>query len=357
MYKYFICFLGITLSLASVAQTTIKADDPLIQYSGRVAIKDGVAELSWSATSVKINFTGSNLDVTLSDERSDNNYDVLIDGKVHSVLHPLKEKQDYTLAEGLQRGNHTVELFKRTEWAMGKTWLYDFSIVGNNTFLPQSPPKTRKMEVFGNSISCGYADIDFTGQDRGTSPFEDAYIAYPSIIAQHFDAELHNTSRSGIGITVSWAPLIMPEMYDRLDATDPNSKWDFKKYAPDLVIINLFQNDKWLIDKPTHAQFKARFGDSIPKPEFIIKAYQNFVKKVRVKYPAANIICMLGSMDATSPGSPYPGYIEKAVAPLNDKKIYTHFIPYKGTNGHPSMKEQQAMADDLTAFIEKNIVW
>jgi hypothetical protein len=149
----------------------------------------------------------------------------------------------------------------------------------------------------------------------------------------------------------------MPEMYDRLDATDPNSKWDFKKYAPDLVIINLFQNDKWLIDKPTHAQFKARFGDSIPKPEFIIKAYQNFVKKVRVKYPAANIICMLGSMDATSPGSPYPGYIEKAVAPLNDKKIYTHFIPYKGTNGHPSMKEQQAMADDLTAFIEKNIVW
>jgi hypothetical protein len=182
MYKYFICFLGITLSLASVAQTTIKADDPLIQYSGRVAIKDGVAELSWSATSVKINFTGSNLDVTLSDERSDNNYDVLIDGKVHSVLHPLKEKQDYTLAEGLQRGNHTVELFKRTEWAMGKTWLYDFSIVGNNTFLPQSPPKTRKMEVFGNSISCGYADIDFTGQDRGTSPFEDAYIAYPSIL-------------------------------------------------------------------------------------------------------------------------------------------------------------------------------
>src|SRR5476651_2629429 len=207
MYKYLICFLGITLSLSSVAQTAIKADDPRIQYSGRVAMKDGVAELSWSATSVNINFTGSNLDVTLSDERSDNNYDVLIDGVLRFVLHPLKEKQDYTLAEGLQRGPHTVELFKRTEWAMGKTWIYDFSIVGTNTFLPQSPPKKRKIEVFGNSISCGYADIDYSGQDRGTSPFEDAYIAYPALIARHFDAELHNTSRSGIGITVSWDPL------------------------------------------------------------------------------------------------------------------------------------------------------
>jgi len=355
MYKYFICFLAITLSLASSAQTTIKADDPRIQYSGRVAMKDGVAELSWSATSVKINFTGSSLDVTLSDERSDNNYDVIIDGSVRSVIHPLKEKQDYPLAEGLQRGNHTVELFKRTEWAMGKTWLYGFSTT--STFLPSPPSKKRKMEIFGNSISCGYAVIDYTGKDRGTSPFEDAYIAYPAIIARHFDAELHNTSRSGIGITVSWAPLIMPEMYDRLDATDPNSKWDFKKYTPDLVIINLFQNDKWIINMPTNDQFKARFGDSIPKPEFIIKAYQNFVKKVRIRYPNANIICMLGSMDATSPGSPYPGYIEKAVAPLNDKKIYTHFIPYKGTNGHPSVKEQQALADDLIGFIEKNIMW
>jgi hypothetical protein len=357
MYKYLICFFAIALSFTCTAQTIIKADDPRIQYSGRVAMTGGAAELSWSATSVKINFTGSNLDVTLSDERSDNNYDVIIDDKFYSVLHPLKEKQDYTLAEGLSRGSHTVELFKRTEWAMGKTWLYGFSVPGNNAVLPPPPPKKRKIEIFGNSISCGYAVIDYTGKDRGTSPFEDAYIAYPAIIARHFDAELHNTSRSGIGITVSWAPLIMPEMYDRLDATDPNSKWDFTKYTPDLVIINLFQNDKWIINLPTNDQFKARFGTTPPTPEFIIKAYQDFVKKVRAKYPQANIICMLGSMDATSPDSPYPGYIEKAVTPLNDKKIYTHFIPYKGTSGHPTVKEQQAMADDLIGFIEKNIVW
>ncbi len=50
-------------------------------------------------------------------------------------------------------------------------------------------------------------------------------------------------------------------------------------------------------------------------------------------------------------------YITSAVNQLNDKNIKTHFFPYKNTNGHPSKAEQQAMADDLISYIEKNIKW
>jgi hypothetical protein len=78
---------------------------------------------------------------------------------------------------------------------------------------------------------------------------------------------------------------------------------------------------------------------------------------VRSKYHKAQIICILGSMDATKTGSLWPGYINKAVAGLNDKNIYTHFIPYKNTNGHPSAKEQQIMANDLIDYIDKNVSW
>ena len=42
---------------------------------------------------------------------------------------------------------------------------------------------------------------------------------------------------------VSWFPLIMPEMYDRLTPTEASSKWDFSSYQPDVVVVNLFQND------------------------------------------------------------------------------------------------------------------
>jgi lysophospholipase L1-like esterase len=293
----------------------------------------------------------------LKDEKSDNNYNVIVDGNVVGLLHPSIDKKEYVLADNLAPGKHTLELFKRTESSMGKTWFYEFAFPKESEILSPPPPLKRKIEFFGNSISCGYADIDTEGKDRGTSTYENGYISYAAITARHFDAELHNISKSGIGITVSWFPLVMPEMYDRLDATDPYSKWNFSKYTPDLVIINLFQNDSWIVKLKDNVEFKARFGATPPTDDFIIKAYGKFVKEVRSKYPKASIICALGSMDATKEGSPWPGYIKKAVSELKDNKIYVHIIPYKNTPGHPSAKEQQDMADNLIDYIEKNIKW
>ncbi|MDR3694910.1 SGNH/GDSL hydrolase family protein [Mucilaginibacter sp.] len=352
----FFC-IAIAASLQCGAQTIVKSADPHIRYSGRIAMRDSAAELSWSASSITVNFKGTGISAVLKDERADNNYNVIIDGKVTSIIHPELTKKTYQLADGLNPGKHTLELFKRTEWAMGKTWFYRFELPAHSKILPPPPAQKRKIEFFGNSITCGYADEDTTGKDRGTSPYENGYLSYAAITARHFNAEIHNTSKSGIGITISWFPMIMPEMYDRLDATDPNSKWDFSKYTPQVVVINLFQNDSWLVNMPNNEQFKAKFGTQPPTPEFIINAYQSFVKSVRSKYPDAKIICILGSMDATRAGSAWPGYIDKAVAGLNDKNIYTHFIPYKNTNGHPSLKEQQAMSDDLIGYMEKNIDW
>ncbi len=351
--KYLILLFVVAVTCSCRAQVVVKANDPHIHYSGRVAFTDSAAVLSWSGTSVKINFTGNSVHFRMQDE-GDNYFTEVYDGKVIGVIHQPNGNKESVL-DGLTSGPHSLELFKRTEWAMGKTLFYGFKVDGK--ILPSPPTKKRKIEIFGNSISCGYAILDTTGQDRGSAPYEDGYNSYAALIARHYDAEFVNTSKSGIGVTVSWFPLIMPEMYDRLDATDSTSKWDFKKYKPDLVIINLFQNDSWIVALPDNPQFKARFGTKPPTAEFLINAYSNFVKNVRGKYPMAHIICILGSMDATKAGAPWPGYIEKAVARLNDKNIYTHIIPYKGTPGHPSAKEQQAMATDLEGFIDKTIKW
>ncbi len=113
---------------------------------------------------------------------------------------------------------------------------------------PSRLPK-RKIEFFGNSITCGYA-INDKVHDSPNGYYENNYDAYAAITARHFNAQYHCTSKSGIGIIVSWFPLIMPEMYDRLDPTDSASKWDFSKYTPDLVVINLLQNDSWIVNMP-----------------------------------------------------------------------------------------------------------
>ena len=121
------------------------------------------------------------------------------------------------------------------------------------------------------------------------------------------------------------------------------------------VVLNLFQNDSRLVKMPDNDQFKNRFGKERPTEEFIEKSYAEFVETIRSKYPNADIVCMLGNMDITKEGSPWSGYVEDAVASLNDNKISTVFVPYKNTSGHPKVAEQQIIADSLISHIKKLI--
>ncbi|WP_345947558.1 SGNH/GDSL hydrolase family protein [Mucilaginibacter sp. PAMB04274] len=324
---------------------------------GRVDIQPERTMLAWSGTSAKINFNGTGVKAVLQDEGGNNYYNVIIDGTVTQRIQIDAQKHAYTLAANLPKANHTLELFKLTEWAMGKTWLYEFDLDAGSALLAAPAIKKHKIEFFGNSITCGFAVLDTTGKDRGSAPYEDNYQSYAAITARHFDAEYYCTARSGIGVLVSWFPQIMPEMYDKVDPSNLQLKWDFTRYTPDLVVINLFQNDSWLVEHPEHPEFKARFGDKKPTPAQIVAAYQSFVKTIRSKYPKAQIICALGSMDASREGSPWPGYIKQAVVGLKDKSIQSFIFPAKNTPGHPSKKEQMDMANQLIGFIDKNVKW
>jgi GDSL-like Lipase/Acylhydrolase family len=256
----------------------------------------------------------------------------------------------------LDMRDHTVQIFKRTEWDKGSTLFYGFLLDDNAILLNSLQKPKRKIEFFGNSITCGYSIEDYVS-DSPDGFYENNYEAYGAITARHFNAQYHCTSKSGIGVLVSWFPLIMPEMYDRLNPNDSNSKWDFSKYIPDVVVINLLQNDSWIIEMPENGEFKKKFGTKKPDQNFIVASYKKFVQTVRLKYPKAQIICMLGNMDITQKNSLWPLYVQKAVAEMNDNKTYTLFVPYKEIQGHPKTAEQKIMADTLIKFIEKNIKW
>lgn len=328
-----------------------------LRYQGRIIYQKDAAIFSWSGNAVTVNFKGTGISATLQDLDTANYYNVIIDGKVISKIHTEREKKSYVLAKGLSNKKHTLELFKRTEWFMGKTMFYGFETPNSTIILPPPAMPKRKIEFYGNSISCGYGMEDSSGNDSRNGYFQNNYETYGAITARHFNAQYSCIARSGIGILISWEPLIMPEMYDRLDASDPHSKWDFRKYTPDVVVVNLFQNDCWLTNMPTHPQFRFRFGNTAPTPAAIVAAYRTFIQQLRSKYPSAHIICALGSMDAVREGSPWPGYIRQVVSQLKDKKIYTHFFKYKNTPGHPKTSEQKIMAVSLINFIEKNIRW
>lgn len=353
----FVCTLSFSCKHTNAQPINVKPNDPRILYTGRIQQTDSTTIFYWTASSAKIKFKGTGIAVVLKDQNGINRFTVVVDGKVQQTLNVDSDKKTYTLASGLSSGTHEVELFKQTEWAMGSTTIYGFAVDKGTTLLAAPTAKKRKIEVYGDSITCGYAVEDSSGKDRGTAPYENGYISYAAITARHFNADYVSISKSGIGITVSWFPLIMPELYDRLDPNDSNSYWNFKNYTPQVVLVNLFQNDAWLTKMPANEQFKQRFGTAAPSASQIVEAYKNFISNVRAKYPSATIVCILGNMDATAENAPWPSYVTQAVQLLNDKRILTHFIPYKKTSGHPSIQEQQAAADDLIGFMEKEVKW
>lgn len=335
----------------------ITFNNPKIQYEGRIAFNDSSACVNWSGSSISLNFRGNEISAILRDADTANYYNVILDNKVISKINLKTDKRNYLLASGLSNGNHKIQLYKRTQWKQGQTFFYGFETDFNAKILPKSKPKKKKLAFYGDSITCGHGNEDTTGKDSGSGHFENHYLTYGAITARHFDAQFSCISQSGIGIMLSWFPSVMPDIYDLTDPHDKTKKWDFNTFVPDVVVINLFQNDSWLVNKPKHPEFISKFGTQKPNDDFIIKAYENFVKSIRAKHPNASIICALGSMDATREGSKWPGYIFKAVENLKDKKIYTHIFPYKNTPGHPKVNEQKAMADSLIAYIDKNIKW
>lgn len=340
--------------------TFVAYNDKKIQYEGRTGQRADATELYWSGTTVRLRFEGTQVKAQLKDYNGQNHFNVIIDGEVVRRLKVDSTKKWYTLAENLAPAEHTVELFKRTqinkEYNRGYTKFYGFEL-GSGQALTAPPLKKRRIEFYGNSITCGHAVEDTTNTDSGASFFENNYVSYAAVTARHYAAQYSCIAVSGIGLMAGFRSFIMPEIYNLRNPFDSTDVWDFSVYQPQIVVVNLLQNDQAIVANPAHEQFKKRFKATPPTDDFIVNAYAGFVKQLRSRYPQASIVCVMGNMDVTKEGSTWPGYVEKAVAGLHDKKVYTHFFTYKGTPRHPNVQEQAAMATSLIQFIDDSIKW
>jgi hypothetical protein len=253
----------------------------------------------------------------------------------------------YTIATGLADTTHKVEIYKRTEAINWPSAFVNFIIDNGKTLTAPPARPMRKIEFYGDSITAGLA-LD-APDDNQAAVNTNAYLTYGAITARNLNAEPHITAVSGIGVVKSWFDGNMPkDYYYRLVGSNGATYWDFNEWKPDLILINLGQNDKWL--GVTQAQ--------------AVPAYVNFVNTLRTRYGDMEakkipIIMALGSMDATQSGSPWPGYIQQAIDSLkstySDNNIYKVIFPYIGISSHPHATQHAAMAQQLTDFIKLNI--
>lgn len=357
IHRLLLAILCVSVSAWAAPVQTVGAESKQFLYTGRIDFADPSApSVSWPGSSIKANFTGTSLAIKLDDQLGKNYFNVIVDGEAQHpyVLEAKKGEQIYEISRALTPGNHSVEIYKRTEGEEGATLFKGLVLDADAKLLAPPPRPTRRMEIYGDSISTGMGN---EGADNGMDHLlseKNNYWAYGAITARNLNAELHTISQSGIGIMISWFPFIMPQFYDQLSAVGDNkTQWDFSRWTPDLVVINLLQNDSWLIDREKRLH-------PIPSDAQRVQAYIDFVRSIRAKYPSAQIVCALGSMDATA-NPKWPGYITAAVERMKkenkDAKLDTIFFEFTGFEGHPRIAQHKANAEKLTAFIKQKMNW
>ncbi len=337
------------------AVNTITSDNPNFQYTGRIDFTDPLQPvIYWSGTYVNAKFEGRLLLVTLDDETGNSYYDVYIDEDFENphLINCSAGTQSYLVSAQLSDSVHTMLLFRRTEASTGSTKFLGIQLEDGKNILPPPAKPLRKILFYGNSITCGMGNEapDNFGDDN--LAYENNFLAYGAVTSRMLNAQYMCVAKSGIGIMISWFDMVMSEYYYRLDPDDSSSHWNFDEFIPDVVGINLMQNDSWLIN------------DIVPVPDSAerVAAYVKFVREIRQKHPDAFIVCSLGSMDATQEGSPWPGYIEAAVdnmrTQFNDTKLGTLFFQFDPAwTKHPRVRHHQAMAQLLSDYISEQVGW
>ena len=335
----------------SYSQQFVAADHPYIQYYGRWDMSDSLQPRhSWPGVYLCATFTGKRLGIRMTDNI--NYYNVYIDGKFHSILHSDNPGEaDYILADNLENTNHTLRLSKRNI-VFDAVFSFSGILLDDNAKLLPPPQKpVRRIEFIGDSYTLAESNEttlqELKWEDR--YPVTNIDKGFATIIANHYNADYHTICKSGYGITCNWEGNFnesIPKLFDRTLMDVPESKWDFKQWIPELVVIGLGFND--------HSGLKDKDGNvSKEKSAFFRKGYHEFISKLRNLYPGVKILAVAA----------YPEWIRKNVNQVVQEEkacdkndiYYAQYDYFEGgyvANGHPTVETHQKMADQLIKAVD-----
>lgn len=321
------------------------------QFLGRFDLRDdGSARFSWPGSAILVRFRGTELAVTF-DDHGWNHMDVRIDGAWRARLPLKKGKLAYTVATGLPEGEHTVRLARRNEGHGGITTFHGFVAPGGE-ILPPPPAPQRRLEVLGDSITCGFG-VD----GRDPCPFEywseNHERSYAAILGRALDAEEHTVAWSGFGMlrgADGSRTSTMQSLFGRTLATDFNLLWSFERFQPHAVLIALSTND---------------FAKGDPGPPFVA-AYDAFLGRVRKVYPQALVVATTSPMLGGEQKEISRRLIREVVAlrvAAGDRKVdFFDFDSQRISDGfgcghHPSAKVHEDMARKIEPYLREKLDW
>ena len=352
-----------------------------VKKLGRVFISNGIMWLSWSGTGIEWECDGSFALYLQSDgiffngpegHMHDARYALYRDGELQiDGRLETREKSICLQAEG----KHVYRFIKLSESAdssLGIVLLEDED--GKCDKIIPTPVKKLKIEIIGDSITCGYG-VEGNLEQTYTTATENVSKSYSYMVTQRLNADYSIVSKSGAGMISGYTDTgdrnrdnIITDYYDKMGCSmfaigngyPSDFEYDFT-FEPDIIILNIGTNDlSYCIPAGTPGQ-EPRFDEAeldSRRREFC-STYKAFIGHLRKKNPFAKIVCTLGAM-----GEGLNDIVEMAVSMQvaeGDRRVY--WLPLRdqdpadgyGTDYHPSPVTQEHLADTVTEFLEKMI--
>lgn len=320
-----------------------------VHFIGRFDVSNPAQPRSdWSGSGYVTRFKGTGIGISL--EGSTNQFAVRVDNGTPTVLKFNGQATAMSLASGLADAEHDVEVYRRTEASFGPVRFKGFTVTGG-ALVPTVPPYTRKIEIIGDSISCGYGNEGIGPTCGFSADTENEFLAYGAITARALNAQHHTTAWSGRGMVRNYGGDMgptMPDIYGRTLASDNNSAaWVPSRYVPDVIVIDLGTND---------------FSTGVNPGQPYADKYLQFVTMLRGLFPDAHIFCAIGPMDNNASMRAYVSGVVSMRMNAGDTK--THFVEFTpqgplgfGCDYHPSLGTHDEMATKLTGEIRTALGW
>ena len=337
-----------------------------VKHIGRTCEDNGLLWLGLSGSGIEFYATGKSAAITLVGDRTATadwaekdraRHAIYVDGEKIVDECMTENEKTITLFDSAEAKTAVVRVIKLSEAPMSLVAIKE--IVADK--ITPTPEKKLRIEIIGDSITCGYG-VDAKGElEDFTTATEDVTRAYSYKTVTALDADYSFVSYSGHGIISGYTgegikkeTELVPPYYESFafsrGGTDSftafDHKWDFSRFVPDLVIINLGTNDaSYCLDKEDRIN------------EYIAE-YEKFLGVVRSHNKNAVILCILGLM-----GQRLCPAVEKTVENYRknsgDTKIYSHRINDQnpengyGANYHPTEKSHSIATDELLPKIKE----
>ena len=331
--------------------TFILPSDPHIEYVGRISFANPDApRFTYPGVSISALFEGTSLNM-IAKPMSGFVMVRIDDNDPFKVAFANEQDSVITLASQLPDGIHEVFIMNCIESFLPVSEFRGFLLDQDCHLQAKERQYSLRLEFVGNSMTCGYGIESNNPSDTFSKETENHYYAYPALVSKGLNAQYVVVARSGIGVYRNYGGPVegsvdcLPNLYDYTLYGDITEVWDFSRYIPDIVCVNLGTNDCVLEGYSIH---------------LLKDAFVKFSQKLRSIYPDAKIIWMTGCMLHGKPLEDLQSVLDEVVQEsktAGDKCMYRFdFTPQTGDLGyaagwHPSRQQHERMADELISFM------